>query len=91
MGYFPNSTSGMIYDDKWCSRCLHCPQEGDMEMCPIMFAHMIWNYEAVEQEDAKSLLEAMIPTTKDGFPDKCKMFISTGDLQGQAKLFDRKE
>lgn len=87
MAYFPNGTSGMIYEDEWCDRCVHQPTEDDAPMCPIWFAHTVWNYEAVKQTEAKMLLEAMIPTKENGFPDKCRMFIGTGDVPGQKKLF----
>ena len=87
MAYFPNGSSGERYQEQWCYRCVHdC---GDDEpTCPVWFAHLCWNYDACNQADVKMLLEAMIPTKENGFPDKCRMFISTGDLPGQAKLFD---
>ena len=87
MAYFPNGTSGMIYEGQYCDRCVHQPAEDDAPMCPVWFAHFTWNYEACKQDEAKMLLEAMIPTKENGFPDKCKMFLPTGDLPGQKELF----
>ena len=55
-------------------------------MCPIWFAHTVWNYDALNHAEAKMLLEAMIPTKDNGLPDKCCMFIGMGDVQGQMTM-----
>lgn len=87
MAYFPNGTSGMMYEEKWCVRCVH-GQDVEELMCPVWFAHMLWNYDTRADEEISGILEYMIPTRDDHFPDKCRMFITTGDVPGQMQLFD---
>lgn len=84
MAYFPNGTSGLIYQEKWCFRCKH---DSIDEGCPIWFFHLLKSYEWCNDKDKRVLLDLFIPTREDGFPDKCKMFISNGDIEGQSKLF----
>lgn len=36
MGYFPNGTSGMMYEEEYCDRCAH--QRGG---CAVWLAHML--------------------------------------------------
>lgn len=83
MAYFPNGTSGMIYLDDWCSRCVHWKydQETQTAGCPIWDLHMLYNYE----KDSRLFLDFLIPMTKDKlFADKCKMFIEQeGEIKGQ--------
>jgi len=60
MGYFPNGTEGMLYQERYCDRCVHCSEEHG---CPVMLAHELWNYE--ECNNAQSVLHRMIPRTDD--------------------------
>ena len=56
MGYFANGTEGDMYAEQWCSRCIHNQQE---MLCPVIMAHMLWNYDECNNE--ASLLHKMIP------------------------------
>jgi hypothetical protein len=68
MGYFPNGTSGEMYEEEYCSKCLHF---GD---CAVMEAHFIHNYEECNNPD--SILHILIPLDKDlVHNEKCSMFI----------------
>ena len=73
MGYFPNGTAGMMYEEKWCSRCIH------YDNCAVLNAHFLRNYEECNNE--KSILHLLIPLSKDGlYNEKCLMF-HTGDAE----------
>jgi len=64
MGYFPNGTSGQIFEEEFCDHCLH--NEG---ACPVWTAHMIYNYD--ECNNPNSILHMLIP--KDC--STCNMFV----------------
>jgi hypothetical protein len=73
MGYFPNGTSGEIYESKYCSKCLH--QELEDIGCPIWHAHMMYNYDECNNE--KSILHLLIPRSEDGIGnEECTMFVA---------------
>ncbi len=90
MAYFANGTDGMVYEDKWCCRCVH-GHDAEESMCPVWFAHQLWNYDNRADGEIATVLDAMIPTREDGFPDKYNMFVSTDDVPGQTMLFERTE
>lgn len=72
MAYFPNGTSGQMYQEKYCDNCIH-DKKND---CPILLLHLLWNYEQQEDETKRRTLEAFIPSTEDGLgAEKCKMFV----------------
>ena len=76
MAYFSNGTEGMIYEEKWCSRCVHAPTE-DCE-CVVLQAHALYSYELCNEKGTpgKTILDMMIPMSDDGlFPEKCAMFL----------------
>ena len=58
MGYFPNGTAGMVYQQKWCDRCVH-DNGGEGPMCAVWSAHLLYNYE--ECNNNKSILHLLIP------------------------------
>ncbi len=67
MGYFPNGTAGMIFEEEWCDKCLHqCD-------CAVWDAHMFKNYEECNKED--SILHWLITKTKEDSAKECKMFV----------------
>ena len=66
MAYFCNGSDGMNFEDRWCSRCLHYPDNG--ESCEIIFLHQIYQGD----DKCQPLLDTLI-TQKDR---ECKMFIS---------------
>ncbi len=96
MAYFPNGTSGMVYQDEFCEKCWNYRDLGDGRGhgCPIWDFHMLWNYDqgdkTPEGKQYKEALEHFIPTKKNSFPDKCKMFLPKNeiDIKGQMKLFE---
>ena len=56
MAYFSNGTEGDLYAARWCLRCVHeLPEHG----CPVMLAHLLWNYDECNNDD--SILHKMIP------------------------------
>lgn len=86
MGYFPNGSSGMDYEERYCRRCAH---HSDDEYCPVMLLHSLWNYEQVDAANAiyegrdpgdtasaakHQALLALIPEGKGGVNDQCRMF-----------------
>ena len=60
MGYFSNGTEGMLYEDKYCEKCVHYHPEHN---CPCLDAHMLWNYDECNKKD--SILHKMIPLLED--------------------------
>lgn len=74
MGYFPNGTAGDMYEEEYCSRCIH--QGGkDGPGCPVMLAHILHNYKECNNDD--SILLLLIPRDKDGWNEKCGMFVES--------------
>lgn len=63
MAYFPNGTSGMVFDEQ-CSRCRY--GEGP---CPIYFVQHEFNYKACNNEVATAILDELV--AQDG---TCAMF-----------------
>ncbi len=90
MGYFSNGTEGEMFEDAWCSRCVHSDidrpgkEYGDKDNppCPVWMAHLLWSYELCNSKDAgKEILDMLIrPVTKkasDGYDymaNECQMF-----------------
>lgn len=78
MGYFPNGTEGMLYEQDFCERCLH--NEG----CAVWLAHTLRNYD--ECNKAESILHILIPRTKDGLGnEQCRMFVDETFLSPLAR------
>lgn len=73
MGYFPNGTAGRMYEEQYCSRCVHYPN------CAVLMSHMLRNYDECNKKD--SILHLLIPRNKEGFNEKCTMF-HTGESNG---------
>lgn len=93
MAYFPNGTSGDMYTEDWCEQCLNYREdEPDNLGCPVLDLHFAYNYKQCGKGKIsklyRSILEHFIPTGKDGFPEKCKMFIENpnADIPGQMKF-----
>lgn len=72
MGYFPNGTAGMIFEEEWCDRCLHQPD------CAVWLAHLLHNYKECNNPD--SILDLLIQRTGDDSASKCTMFVDKGLL-----------
>lgn len=96
MGYFPNGTAGEMYEAKWCSRCVHS-SDAEHESCPIMFLHMLWNYDACNgDEDGASELEQTRHTALGVFieqkgigNEECTMFHERTDDERKAAASSR--
>lgn len=68
MGYFPNGSSQMDYEQVYCSTCAH--QEG----CAVMNAHFLRGYDECNNDE--SILHMLIPQTEDGLSNKkCLMHL----------------
>ena len=68
MGYFSNGTEGMIYEQYFCSRCIHGGN------CAVWDAHLLYNYR--ECNNKESILHLLIPRN-DTENEQCRMFIPT--------------
>ena len=66
MAYFPNSTSGMAFDEACCD-CLHSDPDAG---CPVALVQMWYNYEQVDkgQELLRQCLTQLV-----GDDGRCKM------------------
>lgn len=70
MGYFPNGTEGMLYEEQYCNRCVHSKSE---QGCAVWLAHMLKNYAECNNED--SILHMLIPRDDETCGNKqCLMF-----------------
>ena len=70
MGYFPNGTAAMDYQERYCFKCEHDRNED----CPIWLAHLLHNYDECNNDE--SILHLLIPIRKDGLGnEECKMFV----------------
>ena len=69
MGYFSNGTEGSLYQEQYCSRCVH-DEHND---CPVWLVHMLYNYEDADNPD--SILHILIPLDKNGNNEQCKLFV----------------
>jgi len=85
MGYFSNGTEGMMYEEDYCSRCVH--QDPDGAGCPVWQAHLLYSYELCNQKEhpGKVILDILIPKDKvhPEFNGQCTMFhakAAVGDL-----------
>lgn len=67
MGYFANGSEGDGYYEEWCERCAHNPD------CAVWLAHHGFNYK--DCNNPESILHILIPRTKNGNNEKCRMFI----------------
>ena len=61
-----------MYEAEYCDRCIHRVSRD--EECPVLFLHLMWNYEQCRDELKKETLELFIP--QEGvFNEKCKMWV----------------
>lgn len=86
MGYFSNSTEGLVYGERWCIRCVH------NRNCAVWTAHLAFNYDRAQRE----VLDILIPRSKDGLSNnKCNMFKAVPGKNdpddGEPLLFERHE
>jgi len=82
MGYFANGTEGEMFEEAWCSRCVHSDTSGEREIgvdppCPVWMAHIMFAYEECNaSSNAKAILDMLIEDHRDGsvFVNECQMF-----------------
>lgn len=67
MAYFSNGTEGEVFAEQ-CGRCVY-----GMSYCPIHFVQTEYNYQAVNNEVAIKILEALVK--QDG---TCNVFVEFG-------------
>jgi hypothetical protein len=85
MGYFPNGTAGMDYEDHYCSRCIH---DDDEHGCAVMLAHNLYNYD--ECNKPESILHLLIPRSKNGLGnEQCLMFLLAPDKPPKCAADDK--
>ena len=79
MGYFANGAEGMDYQEQYCFRCRHWPDDDRVgEGCVVWLAHLLYGYELCNEE--KNPLNILIPRTKDGLGnEQCAMFLARTD------------
>ena len=72
MAYFANGSEGSCYESQYCSRCVHNREPEDNGGCPVLFLHLLWNYEQRDGTKAEAL-GLFIPRT--GIHnEQCRMF-----------------
>lgn len=71
MGQFSNGTEGMIYEDHFCSRCVH--EDG----CPVWGAHLLYNSDQRNNPEVNGILGMLIPRDEQGYNQECAMFHPT--------------
>ena len=69
MGYFPNGTAGMVFEERFCDNCANAI---DGRSCAIYDAHLIYNYDqfAEGQEKLSNVLDMLIDKDK----SECRLF-----------------
>ncbi|TLX12099.1 hypothetical protein [Rhizobium sp. MHM7A] len=75
MGYFPNGTEGMLYEEEYCDRCLH------QDECPVWLAHLLYSYRDCNHDS--SILHLLIPKLQLS-NGQCLMFVDKGLLSNLA-------
>lgn len=68
MGYFSNSTEGMIFEEMYCRDCVHYEYGNklyDAGCCPVWMLHLLYNYDAVGNETLQHILNTFIPERTD--------------------------
>lgn len=82
MGYFPNGTASMDYEERYCSRCAHHDGPDGESGCAIWLAHLIHNYDECNNKD--SILHLLIPLSEDGLGnEQCELFIDAALTEGE--------
>ena len=83
MAYFSNGTEGLIYGDRYCSKCVH----GQGEPCAVWDAHVLYSSEFCNARS--NPLDILIP--RNGITnEQCRMFIQRPVpkfAEGQKELF----
>jgi hypothetical protein len=102
MAYFPNGTSGMVYQERYCCRCKNYRDKGDGRGagCAIWDLHLFFSYEECNntgkvegkpRTNAKDMLDTLIPMDKEThFPAECSMFLEMPleEVEARDKAFN---
>lgn len=91
MAYFSNGSEGEYYEEKWCLRCVHYGDGGDL--CPVLVLHFMWNYDACNGDRPGASPEVAAKHTalntlwpRDGIDNgQCAMFYSPRRVHGGAE------
>lgn len=89
MAYFANGTEGAIFEEQWCSRCVHNDFTHGKEIgvdppCPVWVAHQLYAYELCNEakHPGKVMLDMLITERWEkaddghGYPvQECVMFV----------------
>lgn len=64
MAYFPNGTSGMIYEERYCYRCKNRRDKGDGRGagCAIWDAHLLYSYEECNNDGKTYTVDGVTKT-----------------------------
>ena len=80
MAYFANVMESEHYEAKYCHRCVHYIRYG---LCPILYLHALWNYDACNGEKLTATpiekvkhraLNTLWPRVYGNYNSECKMF-----------------
>jgi hypothetical protein len=89
MGYFSNSTEGMLYEERYCANgCVHYNPDAEHPTgCPVWWLHWLWNYDAAGQnkdETKEIALQLFIPRAGIG-NEECNMRYVLGESDAQVE------
>ncbi len=61
--YFPNGTSGLMFQEENCFHCLNFRdlEDGRGAGCPIWDVHTLFNYDQIDNAKLRELLGVLIP------------------------------
>lgn len=71
MGYFPNGTSGLIFQEENCSSCANAEEDG---YCAIWDAHVFYNYDQFKNEELKAVLDLLIRPKGNDSAAECALY-----------------
>lgn len=79
MGYFPNGTSALVYQEKYCDNCLHDVNKD----CAVWLAHLVTKYcdKDGETSEAGKVLDLLIPDDGNIGCKQCTMFIAVPNAE----------
>jgi hypothetical protein len=88
MAYFPNGTSGMIYEEEYCANCIHGRGPAAERGCMVMLIHNLFNYDQCKEDERgkaiEAILDLLIPRTKDDLgAEQCTMFRARVDDEAE--------
>jgi hypothetical protein len=94
MGYFPNGTAGMAYQERWCVHCKNYRDRNDGRGtgCPVWDIHLALGYH--DGAEVRYALDILIPRSKDGLSNKeCEVFQplhpqAEAEAAGQIRLIE---